>query len=261
MHEYPKISIVTVTYNCVDSVERTICNVLEQTYPNIEYIIIDGASTDGTKEVIEKYADRLAYWISEPDKGIYDAMNKGIKAATGEWINFMNAGDLFAFVDTISRVFSNNVYENNVGVIYSDFILKYRWGTVYKKGSDNGIFRFCHQSEFVRLKCHKANYFNINYPIAADRKVLNDICSQGYRRVYVDLPIAIYQADTGVSSQNRLRLYEETHKANGGGKDISYCIRCVYLWICTKMYNILPKKLLYTWWRYKARRRNELIDA
>ena len=74
MKENPKISIVTVTYNCKDTVEKTIQNVLKQTYPNIEYIVIDGNSTDGTKEIIERYADRLAYWVSEPDKGIFDAI-------------------------------------------------------------------------------------------------------------------------------------------------------------------------------------------
>ena len=216
MNNTPKISIVTVTYNCISTVERTIRNVLGQTYPNIEYIVIDGASTDGTKEVIEKYADRLAYWVSEPDKGIYDAMNKGIKVATGEWINFMNAGDLFANADTIEKVFSDKVYGNEVGVIYGDFILKYQWGNVYKRGLEDGSFRFCHQAEFVRLGCHRVNPFDISHTIAADRKVLNEICSQGYHKEYVNIPIAVYQADTGVSSQNRLRLYKENHKAIGG---------------------------------------------
>ena len=90
--------------------------------------------------------------------------------ATGEWINFMNVGDLFASADTIARVFSNHVYRNDIGVIHGDFILRYCWGDVYKKGMDNGQFRFCHQAEFVRVKCHKSNYFDISHAIAADRK-------------------------------------------------------------------------------------------
>ena len=86
----PLISIVTVSYNAVATIEQTILSVINQTYPNIEYIIIDGGSKDGTIDIIRKYADQIAYWVSEPDEGIYDAMNKGIKIATGEWINFMN---------------------------------------------------------------------------------------------------------------------------------------------------------------------------
>ena len=93
-----KISVVTVCYNAVDCIEETMLSVLDQTYPNIEYIVIDGGSSDGTADVIRKYADRLAYWVSEPDKGIYDAMNKGIVAATGDYINFMNAGDRYPIV-------------------------------------------------------------------------------------------------------------------------------------------------------------------
>ena len=102
-----KISVVTVCYNAADTIEKTILSVLNQTYHDIEYIIIDGGSTDGTVEIIRKYADKIAYWVSEPDKGIYDAMNKGIEVATGEWINFMNAGDRFYKSDVIKLIFDN----------------------------------------------------------------------------------------------------------------------------------------------------------
>ena len=83
----PLVSVVTVCYNSIATIERTILSVLEQDYPCTEYIIIDGGSTDGTIEIIKKYEERLAAWTSEPDSGIYDAMNKGIKQCTGEWIH------------------------------------------------------------------------------------------------------------------------------------------------------------------------------
>jgi glycosyltransferase involved in cell wall biosynthesis len=86
----PVLSVITVVYNNVDHIERTMLSVLDQTYAHIEYIVIDGASTDGTLPLIEKYKDRLAKFVSEPDKGIYDAMNKGLAAATGDYVLFMN---------------------------------------------------------------------------------------------------------------------------------------------------------------------------
>lgn len=89
------ISIVTVSYNAVDTIEETIQSVLGQDYEAIEYIVVDGGSTDGTVDIIKKYSDKLSYWVSEPDNGVYDAMNKGITVASGQWINFMNSGDCF----------------------------------------------------------------------------------------------------------------------------------------------------------------------
>ena len=88
------ISVVTVSYNAVSTIEQTILSVINQTYPHIEYIIIDGGSTDGTVDVIKKYADKITYWVSEPDKGIYDAMNKGLRRVRGDWCVFMNSGDI-----------------------------------------------------------------------------------------------------------------------------------------------------------------------
>jgi glycosyltransferase involved in cell wall biosynthesis len=103
----PVLTVITVVYNNVKDIERTMLSVLGQTYPAIEYIVIDGKSTDGTLQVAEKYQDKLAKLISENDKGIYDAMNKGITAATGDYIIFMNSGDVFYSNDTVAQVFAS----------------------------------------------------------------------------------------------------------------------------------------------------------
>lgn len=119
-----KISVITVCYNAVSSLEKTILSVLNQTYSNIEYIIIDGGSTDGSVDIIKKYIDRLAYWVSEPDNGVYDAMNKGVCAASGDWVNFMNAGDSFYCNETISTLFAESI-DKTVVCIFGNTIFHY----------------------------------------------------------------------------------------------------------------------------------------
>lgn len=100
-----KLSVITIVYNNVKDIERTMLSVLNQTYPNIEYIIIDGASNDGTQDIIYKYKAQLAQFISEKDKGIYDAMNKGLALATGDYVLFMNSGDEIYAPETVKEVF------------------------------------------------------------------------------------------------------------------------------------------------------------
>lgn len=102
----PKLSVITIVYNNVRDIERTILSVLGQTYTNIEYIIVDGLSKDGTLQVINKYKDRIDKLISEKDNGIYDAMNKGLAVATGDYVIFMNSGDEFYAADTVANVFA-----------------------------------------------------------------------------------------------------------------------------------------------------------
>ncbi|WP_158798581.1 glycosyltransferase family 2 protein [Pedobacter sp. L105] len=103
----PKLSVITIVYNNVKDIERTMLSVLNQTYSPIEYIIIDGASTDGTRDIIYKYKSRLSQFISENDKGIYDAMNKGLALATGDYVLFMNSGDEIYAPETVAEVFGS----------------------------------------------------------------------------------------------------------------------------------------------------------
>lgn len=91
----PLFSIITVTYNAAQWLERTMESIISQNCQDVEYIVIDGGSTDGTLDIIKRYENHITYWISEPDKGIYDAMNKGMKVATGDYLWFLNAGDTF----------------------------------------------------------------------------------------------------------------------------------------------------------------------
>ncbi|MDB4924285.1 glycosyltransferase family 2 protein [Mucilaginibacter sp.] len=102
----PILSVITVVYNNVSDIERTLLSVINQTYTGIEYIVVDGRSTDGTLLIIERYKDRIAKLISEPDKGIYDAMNKGLAAATGDYVLFMNSADEFYSDETVANVFA-----------------------------------------------------------------------------------------------------------------------------------------------------------
>ena len=128
-NEYPKISIVTVVYNGEETIEETILSVKNLSYSNVEYIIIDGGSTDETLNIIKKYEDKIDYWISEKDNGIYDAMNKGIKKATSEFVIFMNGGDTF---------FDENVLANIEKDLTNDFDIYY--GDNYKV-KENGAKR------------------------------------------------------------------------------------------------------------------------
>lgn len=102
----PVLSVITIVYNNARDIERTLLSVLNQSYPDIEYIVVDGASTDGTLEIIKKYGNRISRLISEKDKGIYDAMNKGLATATGDYVIFMNSGDEFYDAHTVEKVFA-----------------------------------------------------------------------------------------------------------------------------------------------------------
>lgn len=114
-----KISIITVAFNAVDTLADTIKSVASQTHAEIEHIIIDGASTDGTQELIDRYASGISHFLSEPDKGIYDAMNKGLGLATGEVIGFLNADDVYANKDVLQRV-AELMAHNELDAVFGD---------------------------------------------------------------------------------------------------------------------------------------------
>ena len=164
--EHPLITVVTVVYNGAATLEQTILSVVNQTYDNVEYIIIDGASTDCTLDIVKKYEDKIDYWQCEPDGGIYDAMNKGIGLATGEWINFMNSGDSFASFTVLGSVFSACVKHSDV--IYGNWCFNDK---VYRP---KALFKlpirlpFCHQAVFVRKNSLTKTLFDVSYKLIAD---------------------------------------------------------------------------------------------
>lgn len=214
----PKISVVTVCYNAVKEIEKTILSVLNQTYPNIEYIVIDGGSTDGTVDVIKKYVDRLAYWVSEPDKGIYDAMNKGIKVATGEWIGFLNAGDWYYKDDSLDNMI-NKHHNNRAGVIYGYLIHHFPYGDFVRKHIPLENFNRCmpigHPATIVRLSLIKEKGFNLKYKIAGDYDMLYSLYLKGHEFESVPVLITVFDSYGGVSNNAYLKTEKEAAEING----------------------------------------------
>jgi glycosyltransferase involved in cell wall biosynthesis len=203
------ITIITVVFNGEKELEETILSVINQTYKNLEYIIIDGASTDGTLEIVKKYDENIDYWVSEPDDGIYDAMNKGTKLASGEWVNFMNSGDLFYGNKIVNTI--NSFINDDIDLIYGDVLLDD--GKIYRMPKKIGQFYFlmehmiCHQSIFVRQKYLKLYPFNIKYNICADRDWLHKIIDKGAVIRYIPVTICKYDR-SGISSNRENSLYD-----------------------------------------------------
>jgi putative colanic acid biosynthesis glycosyltransferase len=121
--QLPRISVVTVNFNMADEIAGTLDSVLAQDYPHVEFVVIDGGSSDGSRAIIESYGPRLSYWASEPDRNLYDGMNKGVVAATGGWIIFMNSGDRFAAPDVLSRIFTRP--HDDADALYGHHIRRY----------------------------------------------------------------------------------------------------------------------------------------
>ncbi len=239
IQENPLITIITITFNAVDTIENTIKSVLEQTYPNIEYIIIDGGSKDGTVDIIKKYSKKISYWISEPDEGIYNAMNKGINHAHGAWINFMNAGDTFFNKNTIENCNFKDLNNQVIKVIYGDTIIKRKGKSYTKKGLPiQKIHRCiigCHQSIFVSTDNIQDIKFNESYKLASDYNTIYSLYKKYNKEAfhYIPSPISIYDAEFGISSKQILKTLKEQLLIRSKHKDflwyydfIKYIIKC-----------------------------------
>lgn len=176
-----KISVITVCYNSVETIETTIQSVKNQTYNNIEYIIIDGQSTDGSIDIVKKYENIVSHWVSEPDKGLYDAMNKGIIMATGEVIALINSDDLFCDESAIEKVMALFKEQPNLDSIYADLYyvaqkdinkIVRTWKTGKQRSFRSG-WHPAHPTFYIKKDVYnKHGLFNLNFKLAADFEIM-----------------------------------------------------------------------------------------
>lgn len=210
----PKISIITVVYNGIAEIENTIKSVINQTYENFEYIIIDGGSNDGTIDIIKKYQDKIDYWISEKDGGLYFAMNKGLEKATGDWINFRNCGDYYVSPSVIEDMFSYPI-NPDVVVLHGNCRMIDSTGfrnleppilTIsYKKKMP--VFHPC---SFIRTNYHKEHPYNTSYRSSSDYNFFFNALKNKCKFEYRPILIASYDANDGFSLRNwEIALLEE----------------------------------------------------
>nr|WP_067063015.1 glycosyltransferase family 2 protein [Mucilaginibacter sp. L294] len=206
IHQRPLVSIITVVYNAASTLEQTITSVLGQSYSNIQYIVIDGGSTDGSVDLITKYSDRIAYWISEPDSGIYDAMNKGLKIANGELIGIINSDDWYESdaVVTMVEAFQTHpltdIFHGILRFIGSNEQLQHVAGhpvTFLKTGMIE------HPTCFVRSNLYrKLGFFDKTYRAAADYEFVNRALKNGAKFRFIEKIIANFRAGGITSTEN-----------------------------------------------------------
>lgn len=198
----PKISIITVCLNAVNTIEATINSVLSQTFKDIEYIVVDGASTDGTVALLEKHQQQNELkFISEPDAGVYYAMNKGLQLAHGEWVFFIGSDDVFFDGQVLERIFSKE-YEKEE-IIYGNVKFLHS-GVIYDGPFDHekiSTKNICHQALFIRKTVFdKIGSFNTKYKMSADFEFNTRWMGMDLPSLYVDETIVVYN-EKGLSGQ------------------------------------------------------------
>lgn len=221
MDRKPKISVITVVFNNESGLAATLPNVRGQTYPNVEYIVIDGGSTDDTRLFLEQHLAQIDRLVSEPDKGIYDAMNKGLRVAGGEYVCFMNAGDLFYAADTLERIFQNYTNQTAADVYYGEAVIIDEVGREigkrnHKKLPENLKWKdmiwgmvVCHQSLIVRRKI--APLYDLTHPYAGDIDWTIRVLKQARRVVNVHFTVCKFLKG-GFSAKKRTKSLEDRLK-------------------------------------------------
>lgn len=205
-----KLSIITINYNNKEGLQRTIESVLSQSFHDFEWIVIDGDSSDGSKELLEENAMYFSYWVSEPDDGIYNAMNKGIEKATGEFCQFLNSGDYYIESKVLEKVFSCDAL---CDVNYGDQWCVNSEGKVIERRtypdemSLSYLFRnpLGHQASFIRTSFVKQHLYKEKYTISADRAFFLELYLSGCKFYHIAFPIVFFDTDGIGSNQKTLK--------------------------------------------------------
>lgn len=200
-----KVSIITISYNNAQGLLRTIESVVSQTYRDYEYIIIDGGSSDNSKQIIESFSDKITYWVSEPDKGVYNAMNKGIAVAKGEYLHFLNSGDSYATSDVLERTFTKEYTEPLLrGIQICDYgTHQVRWENLGNREVtlyDMFVNTLLHQATFIRRDMfEKYGNYDESLKIVSDWKFFFQTILGGEKTAFLNFDIVLFEME-GIST-------------------------------------------------------------
>lgn len=207
-----KLSIITVNYNNKDGLQKTIDSVIGQTFSDYEWIIVDGGSKDGSKGLIESYKDKFSYWCSEPDGGVYNAMNKGISQVKGEYMCFMNSGDVFYDKKTLQSIFEQPFDED---MVYGDWMQVYKDRCEIVDAPRNlsmfhlYIGNICHQAMFIKSCILKTEGYDESYPIFADWVRWRKMSLAGSTFKYIPCVVCKFDAEEGLSQKRTEQMKSE----------------------------------------------------
>lgn len=232
----PRISIITITYNSEKTLEETIKSVVSQDYDNLEYLIIDGGSKDSTLEIVNKYRDRIAVVISEPDKGISDAFNKGIEHSTGEIIGIINSDDML--LPQALRAIADN-YDKKIDVYRANTVLwnpetgsKIPIKPTMSFSNRKAIKSVCHQSTFIRKDAYeKYGKYDVALKYMMDADVLYRLKNKGARFKFIDQNLAVFRLG-GITSDSWVKKLKESKYMiikNGGSVVYAYYRNCIFI--------------------------------
>jgi putative colanic acid biosynthesis glycosyltransferase len=256
-----KVSVITVVLNDPLGFEKTADSIVAQQYEHPEWIVIDGSSSGEMKEMMGRYRQHINQMISEPDNGPYDAMNKGLARATGEWVIFMNAGDAFAGPGVLSSLFAEDI--EDADVIYGDWITDYQqFGLLRKAGHPADLWKgmvFSHQAMAIRTGLARQHGFNPAYPIGADYDMVVQLFMAGRKFLYFPEPIAIVETQ-GISHRNMVKSAREhynlfcRYKNPTTGQKFFHYRKVFFLWLIEKAYQILPMNLILALIKFAGRK-------